>query len=339
MTPKHPEPTQFQANLIDWQLSHGRHTLPWQVDPTPYRVLVSEIMLQQTQVTTVIPYFERWMNRFPTIAELALSSDDDVMQYWQGLGYYSRARNLLKAAQFIQTEYQGNFPDTVEELMKIPGVGRYTAGAIASFAFNRFGPIVDGNVKRLFCRFFGIEGVPGTTQVDKQLWALAEVYTPYTNNRSFAQGLLDMGATVCKPQNPSCESCPLQPDCNAFHTHRTAELPTPKEKKAVPVRDGEFLWHEQNNQLLLEKRKEDGIWGSLWCLPEFSEIPDASEHQIKGTFKHTFTHYKLEATVWQSKQPINVDREQQFFSYEQLESVGLPTPIRKFIEKHFRALI
>ncbi len=341
MTPKPFVPELFQEKLIHWQLSHGRHDLPWQENPSPYRVLVSEIMLQQTQVTTVIPYFERWMERFSSIQALADASEDEVMHYWQGLGYYSRARNLRKAAQFLQSEYQGEFPNAVDGLLAIPGVGRYTAGAIASFAFDTYGPIVDGNVKRLFCRFFGIEGVPGTSQVDKRLWELAEQYTPRRQNRTFAQGLLDLGATVCKPLNPQCIDCPLIEGCNAFHTKRTSDLPTPKVKKEVPVRQGEFLWFEKDGYLLLEKRAEDGIWGSLWCLPQIEPASSTLNVSLplKGTFKHTFTHFKLEANVWQQAQAAVPSANQQFVSAEQLRTIGLPTPIRKFVEKHFVALI
>ncbi|KDM92680.1 A/G-specific adenine glycosylase [Photobacterium galatheae] len=328
-------PKTFQDRLIQWQQTHGRHDLPWQQNPTPYRVLVSEIMLQQTQVATVIPYFERWMNSFPTVERLAAASEDDVMSHWQGLGYYSRARNLRKAAQYIVHECGGQFPDQVDTLLKIPGVGRYTAGAIASFAYNTYGPIVDGNVKRLFCRFFGIEGVPGTTQVDKQLWHHAEQFTPQQHNRAFAQGLLDMGATVCKPKNPVCGDCAFQDQCVAFTTDRVAELPTPKPKKVVPTRPGQFLWIESDGQILLEKREDNGIWGALWCLPQiYLEPEQLGDHvQLKGTFKHTFTHYKLNASVWRVDRLGDQTENQQWFPLNALSELGLPTPIRKFIEK------
>ncbi|WP_330961965.1 A/G-specific adenine glycosylase [Photobacterium sp. 53610] len=335
MTQSPLPPKTFQDRLIQWQQTHGRHDLPWQQNPTPYRVLVSEIMLQQTQVATVIPYFERWMNSFPTVELLAAASEDDVMNHWQGLGYYSRARNLRKAAQYIVHECDGQFPDQIDQLLKIPGVGRYTAGAIASFAYNTYGPIVDGNVKRLFCRFFGIEGVPGTTQVDKQLWQYAEQFTPQQHNRAFAQGLLDMGATVCKPKSPVCDDCSFQDSCVAFRTNRVAELPTPKPKKIVPTRSGQFLWIESGGQLLLEKREDNGIWGALWCLPQiYLEPEQLGDHvQLKGTFKHTFTHYKLNASVWHVDRLGDQTDNQQWFSLDALSDLGLPTPIRKFIEK------
>jgi A/G-specific adenine glycosylase len=330
------KPEEFQYLLIHWQQSHGRHDLPWQKNPTPYRVLVSEVMLQQTQVATVIPYFTNWMRRFPSIRDLAAAGEDEVMQYWQGLGYYSRARNLRKAAQFLMTEHDGQFPDSLDALRTIPGVGRYTAGAIASFAFNMFGPIVDGNVKRLFCRFFGIEGIPGTTPVDKTLWHLAETYTPLQNNRAFAQGLLDIGAIVCQPKNPNCDRCCFNQTCYAFNHNRTQELPTPKPKKTLPTRAGQFLWIESDGKLLLEKRVSKGIWGALWCLPEINIQPEhLGEHvQLKGTFKHTFTHYKLNANVWEIDHISEENLRYQWVEKTNISQLGLPTPIKKFLNRH-----
>lgn len=324
----------FQQRLIAWQKQHGRHDLPWQQDPSPYRVLVSEIMLQQTQVKTVIPYFERWMQSFPNVQILAAATEDQVMSHWQGLGYYSRARNLRKAAIYIQSECQGKFPEDVNTLQQIPGVGRYTAGAIASFAYNRYGPIVDGNVKRLFCRLFGIEGVPGTSKVDRQLWQLAETYTPQQHNRAFAQGLLDMGATHCKPKKPLCEDCAFIDCCAAFLSQRVDQLPTAKPKKVIPTKPGHFLWVEEQGKILLERRGEGGIWGALWCLPQVHLDPVLIGAELKGNFKHTFTHYKLEAQVWSVDQINEPHLEQHWVSLSELEARGLPTPIKKFILKN-----
>ena len=336
MTPFPFEIDSFADTLLDWQKQQGRHDLPWQQDPTPYRVLVSEIMLQQTQVATVIPYFERWMNAYPSVQDLAAAEEDDVMALWQGLGYYSRARSLRKAAQYIVHECGGSFPTDVEGMLEIPGVGRYTAGAIVSFAYNKRGPIVDGNVKRFFCRVFGIEGVPGTSATDKLLWSYSERLTPAQDNRAFAQGLLDMGATICKPKNPTCEQCPFNKVCIANQTNRVSELPTPKPKKTVPTKPGHYLWIEQDGKLLLEKRAKDGIWGALWCLPQIHIDPAHLEKQTitKGTFKHTFTHYKLDATVWQISNLGQQAANQQWFSKEEWQDLGLPTPIRKFLQKH-----
>lgn len=343
----------FVNIVLGWQQHHGRHDMPWQQPPTPYRVLVSEIMLQQTQVATVIPYFERWMRAFPSLKDLAEASEDEVMALWQGLGYYSRARNLQKAARYIINDLHGEFPHELTDIEKIPGVGRYTAGAIRSFAYDSYGPIVDGNVRRLFCRIFGIEGPATSSAVTKQLWNYAEALTPQTNNRQFAQGLLDLGATLCKQRNPECEQCPFATNCVAFLDNRINELPTPKVKVTTPTKEGHFLWWGED-ALVLEKRPSKGIWASLWSLPEVPEAP--KDATLLGSFKHTFSHYKLEAKVWQ----VNPDKEATknyaeisealayynvkhseestkiIRSHNQFTSVGLPAPIRVFIEKHWR---
>lgn len=379
-------PKEFQTKLIQWQQVHGRLDLPWQKQPSPYAVLVSEIMLQQTQVATVIPYFERWMNKFQDTHTLAKASEDEVMHYWQGLGYYSRARNLRKAAIYIEDTHQGIFPSTLEEILKIPGVGPYTAGAIMSFAFNRYGPIVDGNVKRFFTRLFGIEGVPSERLIEKKIWQISEYMTPnkmqdthlsqdevkakdlqgkmqdthllildanieespanYTtaapdvdiSNRSFAQGLLDMGATVCKAKTPLCEACVFQTNCVAYQENIVDKLPTPKPKKVTPTKEGHFIWLEKDNRLLLEKRAADGIWGALWCLPQVYLQAEEIEHiaKVKGKFNHVFSHYKLKAQVWElTNMPLSEN--QKYFSLDEIKLLGLPTPIKKFIEKNIRA--
>lgn len=320
-------PSLFAELIVRWQATQGRHTLPWQQNPTPYRVLVSEMMLQQTQVSTVVPYFERWMTAFPDISSLANADTDQVMALWQGLGYYARARNLHKAAKYIAE--RGEFPFELSELLAIPGVGRYTAGAIRSFAYDAWGPIVDGNVRRLYCRLFAIEGVPLSASVDKQLWSLAEQLTPYQQNRSFAQALLDLGATVCKPRQPLCDRCPLQEHCLALAQHRVEELPTPKPKKTIPSKEGHFLWIEHDGKLLLEKRASTGIWADLWSLPQLAEAPEAS---LQGEFDHVFSHYRLKAKVWQLELNESPPRGR-WYAKQELAEVGLPAPIRSWIEK------
>jgi len=342
----------FAEEVLTWQHQHGRHDLPWQQPATPYRVLVSEIMLQQTQVSTVIPYFQRWMQALPTLEALASANEDEVMALWQGLGYYSRARNLQKAARYIVHELNGKFPEELESIQKIPGVGRYTAGAIRSFAYDTYGPIVDGNVRRLFCRIFGIEGPPTSSAVNKELWQYAETLTPEQNNRRFAQGLLDLGATLCTKRNPSCQDCPFASSCVAFQEQRITELPNPKAKKAIPTKIGHFLWIEnlENNSLRLVKRPNKGIWASLWSLPEVSEKP--LEAELKGSFKHVFSHYKLEAKVWamtsanveimnhleeaNPEYQLPTDAVADLENSKTLNSLGLPTPIRAFIETHWQ---
>lgn len=336
-------PAHFARLVLDWQHQHGRHDLPWQNPITPYRVLVSEIMLQQTQVATVIPYFERWLTALPDLASLAAAEEDQVMQLWQGLGYYSRARNLQRAARYLLHEHGGEFPADLQQLQQIPGVGPYTAGAIYSFAFDQPGPIVDGNVRRLFCRLFGIHGSPLQSAVNRKLWELARAYTPTENNRAYAQGLLDLGATLCTPRQPDCANCPLTRYCVAYQEGRQQELPTPKPKQAQPVRDGHFIWQEDpTGRVRLVKRPGQGIWSSLWSLPEVAEPP--AQAQELGRFRHTFTHYKLAATVWQlttsqaapeSRQSTQIaEPEPELWVNEaELAQLGLPAPIKKFIRQ------
>lgn len=327
---------EITRQVINWQQSHGRHQLPWQQDVTPYKVLVSELMLQQTQVATVIPYFERWMQAFPTVQALAAAPEDEVMRLWQGLGYYARARNLLKAARYITAS--GDFPATLDALLQVPGVGRYTAGAIMSFAYQRHGPIVDGNVRRLYCRLFALEGVPNTPALEKQLWAKAEQLTPqhqeqHADCRAFAQGLLDLGATICKPRQPLCEQCPLSSHCQALAQHRISEFPNAKPKKAVPVKDGHFLLIRKAQQVLLVKRPGAGIWPALWCLPQPANAPLYAE--LVGEFNHQFTHYKLEAKVWSAEMSVT-DAEQVWVDAVNLADFGLPAPVRVYLEALFK---
>lgn len=325
----------FQNQVVNWQLSHGRHQLPWQLQVTPYQVLVSELMLQQTQVSTVIPYFQRWMQSFPTIEALASADNDTVMAHWQGLGYYARARNLHKAALYISK--LGAFPATLPELLAVPGVGRYTAGAIMSFAYDQYGPIVDGNVRRFYARYFAIEGVTSSSAVDKKLWALAEQLTPQTQCRSFAQGLLDLGATICKPRQPLCEQCPLASSCQSLLQNRVDSLPTAKVKKTVPTKDGHFLWLQQNDLLFLQKRPVPGIWASLWSLPQVeADSALLLKAQKQGEFVHQFTHYKLNAKVWALDAAATAGVQElavgSWYNRSQLAQIGLPAPIRVFIE-------
>ncbi|PTB85168.1 A/G-specific adenine glycosylase [Pseudidiomarina aestuarii] len=319
----------FVESVNAWQQQHGRHQLPWQLNVTPYKVLVSEIMLQQTQVATVIPYFERWMQNFPTVTALAQATEDQVLNCWQGLGYYSRARNLHRAALYITEELTGEIPSDLEQLRKIPGIGPYTAGAILSFAFNQRGVIVDGNVKRLFARYFGIRGPVNSSAFSKTVWAHAEEVTPTQNNRRFAQGLLDLGATVCKPRLPLCEACPLRTECFAYSHNEVETLPEKAPKKIIPKRTGHFVWDQNADGLLLEQRNGNSVWPKLWALPEIdSPAPSAAS---KGEFHHQFSHYKLHACIWRAEADQS-DNKQSRFTIDELDTVGLPAPMRKFIE-------
>ena len=324
----------FSETLCAWQTQQGRHDLPWQQSVSAYRVLVSEMMLQQTQVKTVIDYFHRWMHRFPDLQTLAHASEDDVMSLWQGLGYYQRARRLQQAAVYLLENHQGKFPRDLESLLLIPGVGRYTAGAILSFAFDHYGPIVDGNVKRLFSRYFGIDEDISSSKAEKKLWTLAHAYTPSKNNRQFAQALLDLGSTVCKPKATLCDECPVHHSCFAFHNDCVSQLPFKASKKARPTKDGHFLWQHKQNQVLLEKRVSNGIWGALWCLPEV-QVPPKQREDLLDTFHHTFSHYKLHAHIWNTN--VEMKSNYQWFSLSEIQNLGLPAPIKKWIHQKIKS--
>ncbi len=247
--------TDFSQRLIDWQKQHGRHDLPWQNTADPYAIWVSEIMLQQTQVTAVIGYYQKFMQRFPDIATLAHATQEEVLQYWSGLGYYSRARNLHNAAQMIMDEHQGVFPNDFLIIQSLPGIGRSTAAAIASFAFHQGQTILDGNVKRVLARYFAIEGWPGSPKIEKQLWTLAESLLPKTEMVAYTQGLMDLGATLCTRSKPQCSRCPLVKSCVAFQQGRVHLLPTPKPRKATPEKSITMLILKQGDSIMLEKRR------------------------------------------------------------------------------------
>ncbi|WP_028671668.1 A/G-specific adenine glycosylase [Saccharospirillum impatiens] len=300
----HCDASWFQHQVLDWYDHHGRKTLPWQQAKTPYRVWISEIMLQQTQVATVIPYFERFMERFATVEALADAPQDEVLHHWTGLGYYARARNLHKAAQQLVEQHNGVFPETVEGVSDLPGIGRSTAGAILSLSRGTYAPILDGNVKRVLSRFFALEGWPATTANLKQLWEWAEHLTPKERVTDFNQVMMDLGAMVCTRSKPTCATCPLQPECKAYQQGRTAELPAKKPKKDKPTRDTWLLiLRAPNGDIYLEKRPQSGIWGGLHSFPQFESRDQAEQHlALTGLesepedwtpFRHTFSHYHL----------------------------------------------
>lgn len=259
------KPAIFQQNVLAWFDQQGRKDLPWQQNITPYRVWLSEIMLQQTQVVTVIPYFQAFITKFPDVESLAQAPVDEVLQLWSGLGYYARARNLHKAARIICE--QGRFPDTLDGLMALPGIGQSTAGAILSIAFNKSHPILDGNVKRVLARFKAIPGWTGNSQTNKQLWEISANLTPEIRVAEYTQAMMDLGATVCTRSKPACEKCPLTTACMAFLTQTAANFPTPKKAKALPVKQLVFLLLHNTQQVLLEKRPPTGIWGDYGAYP------------------------------------------------------------------------
>ncbi len=295
----------FAKKIIVWQLREGRHGLPWQETRDPYRIWLSEIMLQQTQVAAVIPYYERFLSRFSDIQALAGADVDDVMQLWAGLGYYARARNLHRAARRIVEFHQGNFPKNFEAILALPGIGRSTAAAVSAFAFGERRPILDGNVKRVFARHFGVDGDVRSRPVEDGLWLIAEKKLPKVEIESYTQGLMDLGATVCTRTQPTCLPCPVRKSCVAFNEGRIEELPAQGKKRETPHRQTRMLIILSHGEVLLEKRPPTGIWGGLWCLPELPVEQDVFEvlhkrYALKGRtvreldrIEHGFTHYSL----------------------------------------------
>ena len=336
---------QFSERLLNWFKQSGRHDLPWQKNQTPYRVWVSEIMLQQTQVATVIPYFERFMQAFPDVKTLAEAKIDDVLHLWTGLGYYARGRNLHKAANIIANDYQGLFPETLDEIIALPGIGRSTAGAILAQARGECHPILDGNVKRVLSRYHGVEGWPGQKKVEQQLWVYAERHTPKTSVRDYTQAIMDLGATICTRRNPDCPECPLQPNCFARKAERQHDFPGSKPKKIMPNKETVFaIIENRKGEVLLQQRPPAGIWGGLWCFPEFSSKEELTgkvktqygskiEQQTEyKRFKHTFSHFHLII------QPVHIKLagkaliaedagKSTWLSLEQSPELGFPAPV------------
>lgn len=342
------EPALFQNKLLSWFDRYGRKDLPWQKQMTPYRVWVSEIMLQQTQVATVIPYYNKFIGSFPDVETLAKAPVESVLQHWAGLGYYARARNLHKSAGLVAE--QDAFPDSLEELTQLPGIGRSTAGAILSIAFQKSHPILDGNVKRVLARFEGITGWPGDTQVAKALWAASAYYTPRQRVADYTQAMMDLGATLCTRTKPDCSACPLQSDCFARIKQKTHELPTPKPSRKQPVKQVYFLClTDRENRTLLEQRPPTGIWGGLWSLPEFDSIESAqawcSNRNIKiasqrslPVQRHTFSHFHLDFTPLRARtdNPINFVMEANqavWYKPEQIEALALAAPIKRLLQQ------
>jgi A/G-specific adenine glycosylase len=296
----------FATKIVRWQQRHGRHDLPWQNTRDAYRIWLSEIMLQQTQVATVIPYYRRFLRRFPRLEALAAAPLDDVLAVWSGLGYYARARNLHRAAQQIVTEHRGRFPRSLEAVLALPGVGRSTAAAICVFAFGDRRAILDGNVKRLLARCFGIAGYPGEAKTAARLWRKTEQLLPLRDVERYSQGLMDLGATVCVRGKPRCEACPVAADCVARRRGTIGCLPAPRPRLARRQRRTHMLVLLHAGEVLLEKRAASGIWGGLWSLPEVASSADIAArcaqrygaeiatHARLPTVAHGFTHFKLD---------------------------------------------
>ena len=343
----------FSDAVLNWYHQYGRKDLPWQQNITPYRVWVSEIMLQQTQVATVIPYFERFMQRFPDVQALAAASQDDVLHLWTGLGYYARGRNLHACAQKVVADFNGEFPRSVEELSTLPGIGRSTAAAIAPISMGINAPILDGNVKRVLTRFFAIEGWPGETRIQNDMWALAEELTPDHSSREYTQAMMDMGATLCTRSKPACGICPLQPQCQGFASGKPAQFPNSKPKKEKPVKSTLLVMLcNPAGEYLLQQRPQKGIWGGLWSFPEATDGAEAQQlisQQLPGCpiaeeewltpFRHTFSHYHLDiqpviyhlqntpSSVQESgKDPIH------WYNPKSPSTLGLAAPVKMLLE-------
>ncbi len=345
----------FSQQVLNWFDVHGRKNLPWQKNINPYRVWISEVMLQQTQVATVIPYFENFMARFPAVADLAAADIDDVLHLWSGLGYYSRARNLHKAAKMVMETFAGEFPPSVDELTQLPGIGLSTAGAIASISMGIRAPILDGNVKRVLARYRAISGWPGQSAVAKQLWSIAEELTPDHRTANYTQAMMDLGAMICTRTKPSCLICPLQQDCLAHAAGKETRYPEPKPKKEKPERSVRMLMViNEFGEVLLEKRPPSGIWGGLWGFPEIHMDEDLTEAaEIKTglspdefeswqSFRHTFSHYHLDITpvktfAMNTSAVADGDR-WHWFQPDQPSELGLAAPVSKLLDKIKRSL-
>lgn len=338
------------AALLDWFEQHGRHDLPWQQDINPYRVWVSEIMLQQTQVKTVIPYYQRFMLRFPDIQSLARAEIDDVLHHWTGLGYYARGRNLHKTAKIIDKEFNGQFPDEVKTVMSLPGIGRSTAAAILAISFGQQHSILDGNVKRVLSRLHAVEGWPGDKKVANQLWQLADQYTPEERIEDYTQAIMDLGATVCTRSRPDCPQCPLQSDCVAHQQGRETEFPNAKPKKDKPVRKTIFLLMENSEGgILLQQRPPSGIWGGLWCFPEVEKEEDVnryvrekygfriqSRHGLQS-MRHSFSHFHLDIQPMLLKGTMTAESIAEpvascWYKKSIRKNLGLAAPVKKLLE-------
>ncbi|HET9862281.1 MAG TPA: A/G-specific adenine glycosylase [Steroidobacteraceae bacterium] len=332
--------------LLEWHARAGRHDLPWQQQRTPYRVWVSEIMLQQTQVSTVIPYFERFMRRFPEVRALADAPLDDVLHLWTGLGYYARARNLHRAAQVIRDQHAGRFPEEFDAVMDLPGIGRSTAGAILAQSRGARHAILDGNVRRVLSRHYAIDGAPNDAATLAELWRRADENTPTADLANYTQAIMDLGATLCT-RKPCCEQCPVAADCRARLESRQGELPAPKRRRAARrLRRAVMLVARHDSRVLLMQRPPSGIWGGLWCLPEFADAAAARLFAARrlgladpdGTalpdIEHSFTHFDLVIT------PVLVrcadaarvgEGAELWYDLEQPARVGLPAPIRTLL--------
>ncbi|KEY90861.1 A/G-specific adenine glycosylase [Candidatus Photodesmus blepharus] len=339
--------TPFAKAILKWYDISGRKNLPWQKNKTAYRVWLSEIMLQQTQVATVIPHYLRFLKKFPNIVDLANASQDEVLYLWSGLGYYARARNLYKTAQIITKQYSGKFPMNMEEIRALPGIGRSTAAAILSSVHKKKYAVLDGNVKRILTRYFAIGGWPGQKKVEKILWQHAEEYTPQKDTDKYNQAMMDIGATVCTRHNPKCGLCPISQNCVAYQQGNPLDYPSKKNKKDKLVKETWFIILRYNNQVWLEQRPNSGIWGGLFCFPENknSEVElnlcieykeTISKITQSITFVHAFSHYHLKITpilVDLSNKPLIEKTRGLWYNLLKPAKIGLAAPVKLLLEE------
>ena len=362
----------FARAVLAWYAKFGRKNLPWQQNKTLYGVWLSEVMLQQTQVATVIPYFERFMARFPTIIDLANAPQDEVLHLWTGLGYYARARNLHQAAQTVRDQFNGQFPTEFEQVWALKGVGRSTAGAILSSVLNQPYPILDGNVKRVLARYFALAGSPLEKKVENQLWALSTQVTPREQVADFNQAMMDLGAMVCTRSKPKCDLCPLSADCQANALQAWQDYPGKKAKKALPERESYFLILEKQGKIALQQREQKGLWGGLYVFPQFASkaellayVAQLGLHEYREgvAFRHTFSHFHLDIypiyasfdrqpdegaqTAWKTLDKKVAENAAAYQSnlpsasnywYDPRfpESIGLATPVKNLLNQYLR---
>jgi A/G-specific adenine glycosylase len=339
----------FSDAVKEWFADHGRKNLPWQHDPTPYRVWVSEIMLQQTQVATVVPYYERFMQSFADVGQLADASQDAVLHHWSGLGYYARARNLHKAAGIVRDSFAGEFPLNFDDVLALPGIGRSTAGAILSLSTGQRHAILDGNVKRVLARHYALDGWPGQQAVAKKMWQLADDHTPLASVAVYNQAMMDLGATICTRSKPLCESCPVSGSCMARKADRIEELPGRKPKKIKPLRKTHMLIACRDSEFYLEQRPPSGIWGGLWSFPEVSSGAAAEDWcreklsvsllstEQWDTLRHSFSHFDLDirpvvVRVSNTSSKVADNSAGQWYPLSEIPPVGLAAPVEKLMK-------
>ncbi|HEY6620356.1 MAG TPA: A/G-specific adenine glycosylase [Steroidobacteraceae bacterium] len=341
----------FAQRLLEWFSVHGRHTLPWQLSPTPYRVWISEVMLQQTQVATVIPYYQRFMTRFPDIDALAAAPLDEVLHLWTGLGYYARARNLSACAKVLVAQHRGVFPNQIHDVVALPGIGRSTAGAILALSRGIRHPILDGNAKRVLARVFGIAGDPGSKTVLAALWSQADACTPHQEVPAYTQAIMDLGATLCTRARPACPRCPMNTHCIAALEARQQELPGRKLRRNRPSREATLLIAQSGSAgcaaVLLERRPDSGLWGGLWSPPQFANESDAlawcarefgvADAEALSPIDHAFTHFdlRLKPLLVRGERKLEVldGDDRLWYELDAPPRVGLPQPIRRLFER------